>query len=258
MSMLMSLSPARYVFERNLLSYRMLWLPFVAGFVEPVFYLFGLGLGLGGLIGTVEWHGEAVEYASFVAPGLIAASAMFGAVFDSTFNFFYKLRYAKTFDAMLTTPLTLGTIVSGEVLWAMLRAGIYALVFLLIAAVMGLIASWWAVLIVPAALLTGIAFSAIGVAATTLLSSWHDFDYIFLITQPLFLASTTFFAIDVFPGWAQPLVQATPLYHGVSLCRDLALGTVGWSATGHVAYLVVMTGIGIVWARRRLTMLLLG
>jgi len=257
MSLVLSLAPARHVFERNVLQYRMLWVTFVAGFVEPVFYLFGLGLGLGGLIGTVQWQGEAVEYALFVAPGLIAASAMNGAVFDSTFNFFYKLRYAKTFDAMLTTPLTLATVVVGEVGWAMMRAGIYAAAFLVIAAVMGLIASWWALLIVPASLLIGVAFSSVGVAAASLLKSWHDFDYIALIVQPLFLASTTFFPLAVFPDWAHPIVLATPLYHGVSLCRALTLGTVGWADLGHVAYLVAMTGIGVLWARRRLETLLL-
>lgn len=254
--MIVALRAVGHVVERNVLSYRRMRLVFIAGFVEPIFYLFGLGLGLGGLIGGVSHDGVVIDYATFVAPGLIAASAMNGAIADSTFNFYFKLRYAKTFDAMLNTPLTLSAIVVGEITWAMLRAGIYAAVFLALAAAMGLVVSWWAVLVVPASLAIGLGFSAIGVGLTTLMRSWHDFDYIGLMTQPLFLCSTTFFALDVFPSWAQPLVVATPLYHGVALCRDLTLGTVGLSAAGHLLYLIIMAMIGIFFARRRLDVLL--
>ena len=108
------LGPSRAVIERNILSYRRMWLIIASGFVEPVFYLFGLGVGVGALIGDVEFEGRLVEYATFVAPGLVASSVMNGAIFDSTFNFYYKLKYAKTFDAMLTTPLRLGDIVVGD------------------------------------------------------------------------------------------------------------------------------------------------
>ncbi len=248
---------AGHVFERNVLSYRRLWIIFVAGFVEPVFYLFGLGVGLGALIGDVEIDGRSVEYAAFVAPGLIAASAMNGAVFDATFNFFYKLKYAKTFEAMLTTPLRLVDIVIGETTWAMFRSLVYAAAFLGVAASLGLIESWWAILTIPVALLIGSAFASAGAALTSYMRSWHDFDYIQLVLQPLFLASTTFYPLTVYPGWARPIVQATPLYHGVSLCRNLALGAPGLADLGHLAYLVVMTVIASALARRRLDSLLL-
>lgn len=248
--------PARSVLERNLISYRRLWLVIVAGFVEPVFYLLGLGVGLGSLVGDVEVDGTMVEYASFVAPGLLAASAMNGAVFDSTFNFYYKLKYAKTFDAMLHTPLALTDIVLGELAWATVRGGVYAAAFLLITVAFGLVHSWWAVLALPAALMIGIAFAAIGVAATSYMKSWHDFDYIQLVLQPLFLASTTFYALDVYPGWARPIVQATPLYHGVALCRSLMLGAPDIADLGHVAYLAVLGVVGATLARRRLDALL--
>lgn len=248
--------PARSVFERNFLSYRAIWLVMVSGFFEPVFYLFGLGVGLGELVGEVQVEGQLVEYAVFVAPGLVASSAMNGAIFDSTFNFYYKLKYAKTFDAMLAAPLSLSDIVVGEVAWAMARGGIYATAFLIVTAALGLVQSWWALLTLPAALLIGVGFSAIGTALTSYMRSWHDFDYVQLTVQPLFLASTTFFALDVYPPWARPLVQATPLYHGVSLCRSLMLGAPDWTDLGHTSYLVAMTALGVTLARRRLDTLL--
>ncbi len=257
-AVLTMLGPSRHVLERNLLSYRRLWLIFVAGFVEPVFYLFGLGIGLGELVGEVEVGGIPVEYAAFVAPGLIASSAMNGAVFDATFNFFYKLKYAKTFDAMLVTPLSLADIVKGEVGWSMIRGSIYAACFLGVAAALGLITSWWAILTVPAAMLIGLAFASVGTALSSLFRSWHDFDYIQLGLQPMFLASTTFFPLSVFPGWAQPLVQATPLYHGVSLCRNLAFGAPSINDVGHAVYLLGLMTLGVMITQRRLGKLLLG
>ena len=247
---------ARSVVERNVLSYRRIWIVIVSGFVEPVFYLLGLGVGLGALVGGVEFDGRSVEYAEYVAPGLVAASAMNGAVFDATFNFYYKLKYAKTFDAMLVTPLSLRDIVVGEVAWSMVRGGLYAVAFLLIALALGLVQSWWAVLAIPTALVIGVAFAAIGTAATTYMRSWHDFDYIQLVVQPLFLASTTFYALDVYPTWSQPLVQATPLYHGVSLCRTFMLGSPGLGALGHVVYLLGIAVFGMWLVRRRLDVLL--
>lgn len=249
--------PARSVVERNILSYRRLWVVLVAGFFEPVFYLLGLGVGLGALIDGVEFAGRTVDYAVFVAPGLVASSAMNGAVYDVTYNFYYKLRYAKTFDAMLATPLRLSDVVIGEITWAMMRGGVYSAAFLGVAVALGLVESWWAVLALPASLLIGVAFAALGSAITTFMRSWHDFDYVQLVLQPLFLASTTFYALDVYPSWAHPLVQLTPLYHGVSLCRALMLGAVEWSHLGHVVYLVAMTAVGVLLVRKRLGRLLL-
>ncbi len=188
---------------------------------------------------------------------MIAASAMNGALFEATFNFFYKLKYAKTFDAMLATPLRLGDIVVGEIGWSMVRGSVYAVGFLLITVVFGMVESWWAVMVIPVSLLIGVAFAALGSAITTFMRSWHDFDYVQLVLQPLFLASTTFYALDVYPSWSHPLVRATPLYHGVTLCRSLMLGSPGWNDLGHVAYLVGLLAIGVVVVRRRLARLLL-
>jgi lipooligosaccharide transport system permease protein len=253
-----ALSPgALRVVERNGLSYRRLWLILAAGIFEPIFYLLGLGVGLGQLVGEVQVGGEVVRYAAFVAPGLLASSAMNGALFDSTYNFFYKLKYGKVFDAMLVTPLSMGDVVVGEIAWAMIRGGFYASVFLVVMLALGLVASWWAILAVPAALVIGLAFAAVGATVTSYVRSWQDFEIVQLVVQPLFLLSTTFFPLGVYPSWAHPILAATPLFHGVQLIRNLTLGPVGWADLGHLAYLVVLGVAAALVTRRRLHRLLL-
>jgi len=247
--------PMRVV-ERNIVSYRRLWLILFSAMFEPMIFLFGLGVGLGQLVGDVEWNGEVITYAQFVAPGLLASSAMNGAIFDMTFNFYFKLKESRTFDAMLVTPLSIGHVMDGEMWWAMIRGGLYSVTFLVVMWAFGLLASWWALLIPLAALLIGLAFAAMGAYGTTYARNWQDFDILFLITQPLFLLSTTFFALDVYPEWAQPIVQATPLYHGVDLIRDLARGSVGVSDVGHVVYLLIVTVIARYFVNRRMDKLL--
>ncbi len=251
-----ALMPLRVV-ERNLFSYRRNWVVLVSGMFEPIFFLFGLGIGLGMLVGDLEWNGEMLTYAEFVAPGLVASSAMNGALFDMTFNFYYKLKESRTFDALLASPLSVRDILNGELSWAMVRGGIYSGSFVFVMLAFGLVASWWAALIPAAALLVGLAFASLGSFGTSFARNWQDLDVLFLITQPLFLLSTTFFTLDVYPGWLQPVVQATPLYHGVDLIRDLARGTVDESAIGHVVYLVVITIIARYFVAKRLHRLLL-
>jgi lipooligosaccharide transport system permease protein len=246
------------VVERNGLSYRRLWLILASGLFEPVFYLLGLGVGLGQLVGEVQVGGEAVRYAAFVAPGLLASSAMNGALFDSTYNFFYKLKYGKTFDAMLVTPLSMGDVVVGEIAWAMLRGGFYAATFLLVMLVLGLVGSWWALLTVPAALVIGLTFAAVGSMVTSFVRAWQDFELVQLVITPLFLLSTSFFPLSVYPGWAQPLVAATPLFHGVQLVRHLTLGAVGWIDLVHLGYLLAVGLAAAAVTKRRLHRLLLG
>jgi lipooligosaccharide transport system permease protein len=245
------------VFERNVASYRKMWLVFVAGFTEPIFYLFSLGVGLGQLVDGVIIDGQELSYAQFVAPGLMAASAMNGAFFDMTFNFFYKLKYAKTFDAILNTPLSIGDILVGEIIWAVVRGMIYASGFLIVMTLMGLVSSWWALAAVPASLFIALAFAALGAMFSSYIRTWHDFDLIQLIIQPLFLCSTSLFPLEVYPGWAQPIVKISPLYHGVALLRDLVLGSVGLHDLWHIAFLAILGTAGALVSRRRLIQLLL-
>ena len=242
---------------RNYLAYRRGWYIFVSGFLEPVFYLFSIGVGVGQLVTGFEFNGQQIPYAEFVAPGMLAASAMNGSLLDSTFNFFFKLKYNKLFDQMLATPLTTLDIARGELSWSLLRGGIYSAAFLLVMVAMGLVGSWWAVLVVPAALLIGLAFGGICMALTTFMRSWQDFEFVTLATLPMFLFSATFFPITAFPPAVRWVVECTPLYRGVVLCRELTTGALSWGSAVSVVYLVVMGLIGLAIVRRRLDALLL-
>ena len=186
--------------ERNVLIYRRTWMIIFSGLFEPILYLLGIGFGLGSLVGNVEVAGQhPVSYAVFVAPALMATAAMNGAIYDSTFNLFFKLRYQHVYDAVLSTPLGPGDIALGEVTWALIRGTIYSACFLVVMTGLRLVASPWALLALPAAMLIGFAFAATGCAVTTFLKKWQDFDLLLLVLTPLFLFSATFFPITVYP-----------------------------------------------------------
>ncbi|HEV2783861.1 MAG TPA: ABC transporter permease [Actinophytocola sp.] len=249
---------ARVLVERSLLVNSRIWLSFVSGFFEPLLYLLSLGIGFGVLVPEMPGpDGRPLSYVAFVAPALLAASAMNGAVYDATFNIFFKFKYAKVYDAMLATPLGPVDIAIGEIAWALLRGGLYTVGFLGVLLGMGLIASPWALLIVPAALVMACGFAAVGMAATTFMRSWQDFDLVQLALLPMFLFSTTFFPLSVYPGPVQVGVQCFPLYHGIEIMRALAIGLVDPSILGHLAYFLAMAAVGGVIAARRLGVLLL-
>jgi lipooligosaccharide transport system permease protein len=245
---------AARVIERNVMVYRRTWMILFSGFFEPLFYLLSLGFGLGGLIGTVD----GVPYSVFVAPALMATSAMNGAIYDSTFNMFYKLKYAKTYDAMLSTPLGVADVAIGEVLWALTRGAIYAVGFIVVMFLLGLVSSPTAILAAPASLLIGFAAAGLGTAATSFVRKWQDFDLVFVITLPLFLFSGTFFPITVYPQPLRTLVEFSPLYRGVHLLRSLTTGTIDPTLIAiDVLYLIVLGLIGLTITSRRLGHLLL-
>lgn len=238
--------------------YRNSWLIFLSGAIEPFLYLMAFQLGFGKLVTEVAGpDGRPMSYVAFVAPALLAMSAMNGAVFESTYNLFFKLRYAKLYDAMLATPIGPLDVALGEIGWAVLRGGFYAVAFLGIAAAMGLLTSWWALLMVPAALLVGLAFSAVGMALVTFVKSTAQFDYIQLVLTPMFLFSTTFFPLSVYPEPVQWVVRCFPLYHAIELMRGLATGILSPGMLGNLAYLLVLGGVGLWASTRRIAKLLL-
>jgi lipooligosaccharide transport system permease protein len=244
--------------RRHARAYRHMWLVFASGIAEPVFYLLSVGIGLGVLVGNVPGPGgHPVPYREFVAPGLLAVSAMNGAMYDSTFNVFFRLKYDKLYDAVLATPIGPFEVALGEIGWALLRATVYAVAFTLVMAVMGLITSWWAVLAVPVTVLIGFAFAAVGVAGTTYMKSWQDFDYIMLVSLPLFLLSTTFYPLSVYPRAVGLVVAWTPLYQGVTLLRELTTAAPGADVAWRAAYLAAMGSAGLYVAARRIARLLL-
>jgi lipooligosaccharide transport system permease protein len=249
---------SRTLLLRSATATRRAWLAFVSGFFEPVFYLVAMGQGLGSLVGELPGpDGRPISYAAFIAPGLLAASAMNGAVFDSTFNVFFKLKYSRLYDAMLATPLGPVDIALGEIGWALIRGGLYATGFLSVMAAFGLLVSPWALLALPAALVVAFAFAAVGMAATSFMRSWQDFDLVTLVILPMFLFSTTFYPLTVYPRWLQIVVECLPLYHAVELMRGLTTGAVGVGLLGNLAYFVVMIAVGVAVAARRLDALLL-
>jgi len=246
-----------HLIERHARVYRHTWLVLASGFFEPLFYLLSIGIGIGELVGKVTFDGHPVGYTSFVAPALLATSAMNGAIFDSTFNIFFRLKYAKLYDAALATPMRSGDVALGEIGWALIRGGLYACAFMVIMLALGLVHSVWAVLDIPVALLVGFAFAGAGMAATTFIRSWQDFEYVTLATLPMFLFSTTFYPLSVYPRPIQLIVDCTPLYQGIALLRSLTLGYVSPGLLWHVLYLTVMGAGGLAIAGRRISRLLL-
>ena len=257
MSVLTPMQAVGAITLRNYTTYKRYWKLFLTGFLEPLFYLFSIGIGVGQLIDTFEYHGQVIVYADFVAPAMLAASAFNGAMLDSTYNVFFKLRYTKLYDQMLATPLSTTDVARGEILWGQIRGASYAAAFLLVMLAMGMVHSWWALLALPATLLIGFSFSAVFMAWTTYMKSFQDFDKITLVQLPLFLFSATFFPVEAFGDNAlRWIVEVTPLYRGVVLCRELTTGAVTWGSAVSVVYLVAMGVLGLLVVRRRLDALL--
>ncbi len=240
-----------HVFERNFMVYRSQWLMLVSGFFEPLFYLLSIGIGLNHLVGPIKVNGEWVSYATFVAPGMLATSAMNGAVIDSIFNTFFRLKISHAYDAILSTPLDVTDVALGEVWWALARAALYGASFLVCMALLGDASTPWVILCWPAAILTSFAFSCAGLAACTFLRSWQDFDLVALVQLPLFLFSATFFPITLYPAWLGAIVSFSPLYQSAALLRGLDLGQFQWIMLIRAGYLVAIALVALTFAARR-------
>ena len=249
---------AALLVERNAYVYRRTWLVIVSGFFEPLFYLLVIGFGLGALVGTVPGpDGRPLTYSQFVAPALLAASSMNGAIYDSTINVFFKLKYARTYDAILSTPLAVGDVALGEIAWAIIRGTLYAVGFMVVMVVLGLVTSPLAFLAIPATIVIGYGFAGVGMAATSWMQSWQDFDLVQLVVLPMFLFSGTFYPLSAYPPALAAIVQVTPLYRSTDLIRAFTTGVIGPTLIVDVIYLLVMGTAGLVVVSRRLDRLLL-
>ncbi|GAB2955234.1 ABC transporter permease [Micromonospora polyrhachis] len=246
------------VTERNLAAMRSAyWLVLVSGFFEPLLYLLSIGVGVGALIGDITLSsGEVVSYAAFVAPAMLASSAMTGALAETTSNFFGKLKYMKLYDGILNTPVQPFEIALGELAWAMLRGTLYSAAFLGIMVAMDLTSAGRAVAAFPATVLVGFAFGALGMALSTYMRSWQDFDLMGAIQFTLFLFSGTFVPADAYPMLLRWLVEVTPLYRAVDLVRGISTGSAGWLRLVDVLYLLAATILGLALAARRMGRLL--
>lgn len=234
------------------------WLVMLSGFFEPIFYLLSMGIGLGALVGTVTTtSGDEVPYAAFIAPALLAVAAMNGAIYDSTWNVFFKMQFAKLYEGMLATSLGPLDVALGEILLALLRGALYAIGFMVVMQVLGLNLSWWALLALPAVLLIAFGFASVGMAITSYMKTFQQMDWINFVMLPMFLFSATFYPLSVYPQYIQWVIQALPLWHGVELVRGLTTGDVGPIMLVHVLYYLVMIAIGLAFTTKRLRALFL-
>jgi lipooligosaccharide transport system permease protein len=241
--------------QRNLLVYRHGWMVIVSGFFEPLFYLLSLGLGLGGLVPDIG----GINYAAFVAPGLLASSCLNGALSDGMFNIFFKLHYQKTYDGILATPMRVPDVALGEMLWALTRGSLYAATFLGVVLALGelsgprILLSGEALLALPAAVLTAASFAAMAICLTSFLKRVENFDLVMgMLVMPMFLFSGIFFPLTELPAAVGWVFRLGPLYHGVELLRACTTGTLRPAVLWHVAYLVAGGTAAFAVAMRRL------
>jgi lipooligosaccharide transport system permease protein len=234
------------------------WIIVVSGFVEPVLYLLSFGVGLGSLVGTVTSStGAHIPYAAYIAPALLAVSAMNGAVYDSTWNVFFKMNYAKLYEGMLATSIGPFDVALGEITYALLRGLLYAVGFMVVMQVFGLNLAWTAILALPAVVLIAFGFASLGMGITSYMKTFQQMDWINFILLPMFIFSATFYPLSVYPPVMQYVIEALPLWHGVELIRGLTTGDLSWGLLWHVLYFAVMIVVGLVFTTKRLRALFL-
>lgn len=219
---------------------KVFWYAAAPNFLEPVIYLTALGIGLGLLVRNIE----GLSYVQFLAPGLLGSTVMYASSFETTYSSFIRMKYEKTYDAVLATPLSIEDVIAGEILWGATRGYINAITFLGVIAVFGYIESPLALLLIPLLFIFAALFAIIGMIYTALVSNINLFNYYFtLFITPLFLFSGIFFPISTLPVWAQKLAQFTPLYHVVLVCRGLALGQLDQEVLTSIFITVTLTAI---------------
>ena len=225
-----------------------------ASIIEPVIVLLAFGLGMGAYIGMVNGQ----EYIEFIAPGVIAAYAMFSAVFECTYATYIRMEHQYTFDAILATPLNVEDVTAGEIFWGATRAVMTAGVVLAVSAGFGLVVSWWSLMVLPVAFMLGVEMAAVSLFYTSIIPSIYSFNYFFtLIINPLFLLSGVFFPLDAFPHAFDTVSWFTPLRPAVAIIRGAFTGQMperlGLAIGIMAAYIVVFFGATLWTMRRRLT-----
>ncbi|MFC4035384.1 ABC transporter permease [Streptomyces polygonati] len=246
-------SGAGTMVERNLLIYRHTWYLLLAEVFEPVLYLLSIGVGIGELVGRVPGLGDStVGYSAFVAPALLATAAMNGAMNETTFNMFAKLKLNRTYQSIRATPMTARDIALGEALWAVLRGTLITTGFLVVVSVLGMAHSPGILLVLPGAALIGFAFACVGLVVVTHLRSWQDFQFIQLAMLPMFLFATTFYPLGVYPRWLQIVVECLPLYQSIELVRQPSLGQFGAGLLLPTVYLAALGLLSLRWAMARI------
>jgi lipooligosaccharide transport system permease protein len=182
---------------------------------------------------------------------------MNGAIYDSTWNVFFKMHFGKIYNGMLSTSMGTLDVALGEISWALLRGLAYAIGFMAVVASMGLVPSFWGLLAIPAAVLIAFGFASVGMGVTSYLKNHQQMQWIQLVMLPMFLFSGTFYPLSIYPQFIQWFIQAMPLWQAIELIRGLTLGILNISMLGHIAYFVAMIIGGLFFTTRRLTALFL-
>ncbi|WP_326643702.1 ABC transporter permease [Streptosporangium sp. NBC_01755] len=248
--------PTIHALEYWAINYRRRWRgTVISGILTPIVFMVGMGFGLGALVDTkISGSGQigGVDYVVFIAPGLLVWAAMQTAVGESTWPVTTAAFWERTYAAMIAAPLRVRDVFLGHLLWICVRITMVSTAFLLAGLLLGAISSWSSLFALPAALLTGIACASVTMAFAVRQVSAVWYDAVFrVIVLPLFLFSGIFFPIEQMPALLRPLAYATPLWHGVELCRGLVIGHVEAGAlTVHVLYLFSLTALGLFLAVR--------
>lgn len=231
------------VFRRNLLVFRKTWKASIMfNFVEPVLYLWALGFGLGVYVNSVN----GLPYVDFLAPALVASSAMFSSAYEMTYGSYTRMAFQKVFHGMVATPVSMDDVVLGEILYGTFKGVLYGVVFFGVVALFGLVKSPWALLIpVPLALMV-IAFSILSMIWTSVAPNYDSFGYFFtLFISPMFLFAGVFFPVENLPQGVRFIPWLTPLYHAIEVIRPLILGRVSWSILADLGWLAAFVVITI-------------
>lgn len=243
----------RSVTDHWLLQYRRVWVgSAISSFLTPLLYLAGMGFGLGALVDSASGGIDGTPYVLFVAPGVLAATAMQVAAGETTFSVVGAIKWQRFYEGMLATPLRVRDVVRGHLAYVLLRLVVACAIFLGVAALLGLVRSPWGVLALPVAVLGGIGFGACCYAYSASLTNDQGIVLMFrFVVMPMQLFAGTFFPIEQLPGWLQPVAWVTPLWHAVDASRDLMLGTVTpGPLLGHLAYLTLWLVVGL-WLSER-------
>jgi lipooligosaccharide transport system permease protein len=233
------------VWQRNLIVHRRIWqVNFLVPLLEPIFYIMAFGLGLGGLVGDVDYAGQSMDYVAFIAPALVATAAMWNSFFETTYASFVRMYYQKTFDGLLATPLSLEEVVVAEVVWGATKSAAAAGLMTIMLALLGYAQLPMAMLAVPLAFVGGMAFGALGIYFTGIMPSIDMYNLpIFLFITPMFLFSGTFFPVAGLPDWARTLAEVMPLYHLAELTRGCLMGRMEANPIFGLAYLLAFAAV---------------
>jgi lipooligosaccharide transport system permease protein len=233
----LKLKRAFRVWQRNFTVYTKLYKSSIAlNFVEPALYLVALGFGLGAFVKEIN----GVPYIDFIAPGIIASSSMFAAIYECTYGTYVRMTFQKTFDAILATPVNLNDLVAGELMWGATKSMLYGTIIMIVISLFGLVDSPALMLAIPVLFLSGLIFAEVSLIAVATVPGIDTFNYFYtLLMTPMFLFSGIFFPLDTLHPLVTKIAFFTPLYHLVNICRSFSSGEI-WAVMGDMAWIVVV------------------